>query len=471
MTPPPRAIRPLIFCGALLLFLAIFKGDGGYHDLVYYLDDAEGLWLRGDMARPEEFEEVEAPDGTVTERPVYSQYALGLAFISGPFVLAAHALERLSNGWIRARPVAVLIIPILGALSALLLFEIGRALNVSLRASLWAAIVFILGTPVLTFVRLFYTETAIVFFLLLAVWAFLKALASPAPFRALTWTLLAGAGLAGAGACHYAEGVTVTLLWLVMAGTFAFVAPSQPDHSRVLKVIALSAAPLLAVSSILYVNYLRRGHFFDTGYGSDVAEISARNLSYNWRYFFFAVENKLKLGLLVRSPWIVLSAAALVLWKRHDGSHWLRRALLVGALSQTLFWMSYAMLGFSPIRYLYPATGALTIGLLCLGHALEARWHTRGLYITGALLIVLNLILFIIGDDRNQTFLYAPDESHSLLFYTWYMRAFPMGITDGYGTPPGRAQWMVLIVLTSLGISCLAHAWRIILKFNLKDTD
>ena len=51
------ARRHLIFLGAFLLFLTFFKGDGGYHDPVNYLDDAEGLWLRGDMSRPDEIDD------------------------------------------------------------------------------------------------------------------------------------------------------------------------------------------------------------------------------------------------------------------------------------------------------------------------------------------------------------------------------------------------------------------------------
>ena len=466
-----RSTRLFIFLGAFLLFLTFFKGDGGYHDLVYYLDDAQGLWLRGDMARPDEFEEIDQPDGSVVERPVYSQYALGLAFVSGPFVLLGRGLERLTNGAIHARTVAVLIIPLLGALSALLLFEIGRALNVSASASMWAATLFVLGTPALTFTRLFYTETAIVFFLLFAVWAFLKTQdRTLSPWRALLWSLLAGAGLAGAGACHYAEGVTVAMLWLGMAGTFLLINEIRPDRSRVLNVFALSTLPILAVSTILYVNYLRRGHFLDTGYSSDVAEISLKNIGYNWRYFFFAVETKVKLGLFLRSPWIVLGAAALLASQRDAKSIWLRRALVAAGLLQTLFWMSYAMLGFSPVRYLYPTTGMLSVALLCLGAQIEALWRMRGLYLSGLLLIACNLYFFFAGDDRNLSLMFAPD-THALSLYSWYMRPFPNGILDGYGTELGVRQWFVLFTLAGFGIFCLAHAWFRILRAKLNHTD
>ena len=103
-------------------------------------------------------------DGSVKRYAVYNQYSLGLAFVSGPFVLIGHALDKITNGLIGARSFAVLIIPVMSALSALLIYEIGLLLGASARASVWGAIVFAAGTPQLTFARLFYTEVAVIFF-------------------------------------------------------------------------------------------------------------------------------------------------------------------------------------------------------------------------------------------------------------------------------------------------------------------
>jgi hypothetical protein len=461
-----RNIRWLIFFGALFLFLTFFKGDGGYHDLVYYMDDAQGLWLRGDMSRPDEFEEVDTPDGPV-ERPVYSQYSLGLAFIAGPFVWLGRGVEWLSSGGIDGRTVAALLIPVLGALSAVLLYEIGLELNVSARANLWAAIIFTAGTPMLTFTRLFYTETAVVFFLLLAIWSFLNALSAGSPFKSAVWSLLAGAGLAGAGACHYSQGVLVFFLWIGMAGAFFFEQKIRREQGpamagRVLNVVALSMVPILAVGALLLVNYLRRGHALDTGYGGDVGELSVRNIAYNWRYFFFAIETKLKLGLLVRNPWIPVGVLLLATWP-HAASRSLRAALIAGALLQTLFWMTYPMLGFSPLRYLQSVTGALSVGLLCLGHKIDERWRGQGLLIVGILLVAWNCIFFFIGDDRNLALMRAP-ESGEWLMYSWYMRPFPPGISDGYGTPPGALQWFILGLLVLASVAAWTAAWRKISK-------
>lgn len=488
MKPPPdskvqpRRGRWLIFCGALLIFLAFYKGDGGYHDLVYYLDDAEGLWLRGDMARPGETEEVDLPDGTTAERPVYSQYSLGLAFVSGPFVLLSHGVERLTGGAVSARKLAVLIIPIFGALAALLLYEIGCELDISPRARLWAVIIFIAGTPILTFVRLFYTETAIVFFVLLAIWAFLKTQTAPgdrtrtpSPTRQILWSLLGGAGLALAGACHYAEGPLVATLWLGMTGTLLFgekvyTPPFRPTFGgRVLNVVALSGAPLLAVATILFVNYLRRGHALDTGYASDVGEIHLSNVfDHNWRYFFWAKETKIKLGLFARDLWIAPGIILLWLGTLHSRSRWLRRALIVGALLQTVFWMCYAMLGFSPVRYLMPAVGALSVALLALGHWIDRWMKTPGLVAAGLVLIAWNLFWFFSGDDRNLSLLRSPD-THEFLMYTWYMQPFTNGLTDGYGTPPGLMQWFLLGALVLCGSLCLTKAALVLSCEDLQD--
>jgi len=92
-------MRAYFFAGTLLIFLAFYKGDGGYHDLVNYLDDAQGLWLHGDMRRVSGTEDEELSDGRIVEHPTYdySQYSLGLAFVSGPFVLLAKAVDLITS--------------------------------------------------------------------------------------------------------------------------------------------------------------------------------------------------------------------------------------------------------------------------------------------------------------------------------------------------------------------------------------
>ena len=487
----PSGIRLLIFCGTLLLFLAFFKGEGGYHDLVNYLDDAEGLWLRGDMSRPDETEEVELPDGNVIERPVYSQYSLGLAFISGPFVLLGHGLERMTNGAIGARSFTVLIIPIMSALSALLIYDIGRLLGAGAKVSVWAALMFAAGTPQLTFARQFFTEAAVIFFVLAALWAFLRSVSGPTPARAPLWALAAGAGLAGAGACHYAEGPLVAALCTGMVLSYILVARPNSNEGlkgvkqpatglfrtfqlssvgplarfsvarRIVCINALGLVPMLAVGAILYVNYLRRGKLFDTGYGDDVDDLGVHNIAFNCHYLFYRVESQLKLGLFVRNPWIPAAVILFLLWGRRPGSWPVRWALIAGAALEAVFWMSYGHLGYSPLRYFQPVTGVLAVTLVCLGAGIESRLPRWGLCVSGALLIAYNVVWFVLGDDHSRPMMFSPAPGDGkLLIYSWYMRPFPEGITDGYGTPPGIVQWMVLGSCLIGAAICLGLAWR-----------
>jgi len=128
------------------------------------------------------------------------------------------------------------------------------------------------------------------------------------------------------------------------------------------------------------------------------------------------------------------------------------------------------MLGFSPVRYLYPTTGLLSVALLCLGAWIESRWRTLGLYLSGFVFIACNLYFFFSGDDRNLPLTNVPD-THTLFIYAWYMRPFPPGIQDGFGTELGVIQAVVLFTLVGFGISCLGHVWIRILRVNINQID
>jgi len=137
----------------------------------------------------------------------------------------------------------------------------------------------------------------------------------------------------------------------------------------------------------------------------------------------------------------------------------LRVALLTGIVLQVLFWMSYSMLAFSPVRYFEPATGVLAIGLIFFGAWIERKWGRWGLTAVGLVLIAWNLMFFFMNDDHNAPFAYDGPQS-PLLIYTWYMEPFRNGLTDGYGTPVGFAQWCALVVLLSAGFGCLTISFR-----------
>ena len=147
-------------------------------------------------------------------------------------------------------------------------------------------------------------------------------------------------------------------------------------------------------------------------------------------------------------------------------SNTLRYALVAGALQQIGLWMCYEILGFSPLRYFQPVTGALAVGLVCLGQKLDAIFPRAGLYVSGAVLLAFNAYWFILGDDHNRPILSSPNpaDSGSWLIYTWYMKPFPPEMSDGYGTPPGALQWIVLASCIAGAAWCFGVAWRLIVN-------
>jgi len=70
----------------------VWKGDGGYRDLGEYLNNTENLWLKGDLSKPGN------PDDIT--------YILGIEVLSGPFALAGAAIDKISGGLIGVRSIA-----------------------------------------------------------------------------------------------------------------------------------------------------------------------------------------------------------------------------------------------------------------------------------------------------------------------------------------------------------------------------
>lgn len=412
-----------LFLGLLLIYMAFWKGEGGYRDLGEYLDIAEGLWLRGDTSIP-------GQPGS------YYRFAPGLPFLSGPLVLLGAALQNISPA-LSPRMLGALTVPLLGALACALLYRITRLLKCSARVSLWICLLLGLGSPLLTYAKLYYAETAVLFCIALALYAWLRAEAAP---RAWPWTLLAGAGLAGAVACKYEHLLLVAPLALGMAVELLKSEP-QPGNRKNAAFAAFATVPVLAAAALLWMNQAHFGHPLRTGY-EDVAE---RNIAPS-----HAPGNLLYLGQwLLRVPWVVLALVFLprVLKKRRA----LLWGLALGLLALEMLWLSFASLSIFPIKYTLPMLAPLAVGLCGLGNALEARWPRRGLVYAGLALVLWNLGFFLTGDDGSAAFTLDPE--HDLQSYVWY--SAPGG--GDYGSPAGAAQLAVLALLLAAGAVCL---WR-----------
>ena len=427
-----------LFLGILVLFLAIWKGDGGYRDLGEYLSNAENMWLKGDLSKP-------------GEPGKYFIHPLGIAFLSGPFVLAGAAIERISGGAIGHRSIAALSIPVFSALACLLLYETGRELRLSPLVSFWGAVMFGLATPLLSFTRLYFGEGGIALSICLANWAFLRARRASGR-ETFWWALLAGTGLAGATACHFNNIFISGLLWLAMAVSFYFSSRTESLSSRVNSIIAMTVIPILAGAALLYMNWRRFGSPLNTGYSTLLTNynhpISVTNIPSNLQY--------LELW-LIRVPWAIPALLLLKkLWPRERA--W-AIGLALAAITQVVFFLCYIGLPFFPIRYPQSAVILLSVGLLLLGEEFWRRWGARGLIYSALAMLLWNAGHFIRATDSSstQTFSITPD-NQSIRAYVWYMEPQGSGLT--FGSPMGPLQWVILTILVLVGGTLLATGAR-----------
>ncbi|MBI1852327.1 MAG: hypothetical protein HYR85_18460 [Planctomycetes bacterium] len=450
--PSQRPVAPWLFAGLLLCYLAVWKGDGGYLDLREYLDNAERIWLKGDLADPP------APGEAPTAPKRYSRFSLGLPFLSGPFVYVGALIERVSNGALGTRAITALAVPVFAALAGMLLYEIGQQTGCSASVSLWAALIFGLGSPLVSYARLYYAEMGLAFCLFLALWAHLRGCAT-AGRSGVAWTLLAGTGLAGAFACHYTSVLLVACVWLGLAGAI-LVDRSGSRRLQLARTAALAAAPCLTGAALLWLNYVHYGSPFRTGYDPYHGPEMDR---------LFVPSNlpghlSLLLAWLVRVPWIV---PVLVLWMlRSPSAHpgkglalrlW-RVGISLGFSLQLVFWLLFYYFPVFWMRYLMPLVALAAVGLPLLGETLARRWPRRGLTYAACALIAWNLLGVLHGDDGSRPVFAAADGS--LQMYVWYMQPFEPGKAEGFGTPAGATQAAVFILLAAAGSAALVLALR-----------
>lgn len=430
-----RIICRCLFAGLLLIFLSVWKGDGGYLDLRQYLDNAENLWLKGDLALPAEAGQARR----------YYIHPLGSAFMSGPFVLLGAAIEKLSGGAIGGRNLAAFGIPVYGTLACLLLYCTGRQLNLPAQVCVWTAWMLGLGSTFLSYTRLFFTEVPMVFCICLAGWAFVHARRT----GSLRWTLLCGAGLAGIAACHFNSTFISIGLWTGMSYALFRNASCQLAVSRFRLIAALSLIPALTAAILAYMNKVRFGHPFSTGYESLLAGLehpfSLSNIPKNFPNFLFWLYHNIW---VLPAAWFLRKA-----WRVERG--WSLGIILASVL-HLAFMQTYISLRTFPLRHPLPVVAVLSVGLLFFGEWLWRRWQWRGLVYSGLVLCAWNLALFIRADDGTQTF-WANPRDGSLNCYAWYMA--PAGV-DTFGTPMSAPQWAAFLACAIVGMGLSLAAAR-----------
>jgi hypothetical protein len=435
LAPPRPDLRPVasnLFAGSLLVFLAFFGGSGGYSDLQEYLDDAQRLWLKGDVRVTE-------------DPPTYTRFAPGLPLVSGPFVWAGRLLSLASGGAIRERGVIALAVPLLAAASLVLFFCWARARGARARIAVWSTMVLALGSPFLMFTHWYYAEMLVLASLLLFLWGGLQAQRTDRP---LAW-MAAGIGIALMPIAHTAWAPASIALWLGMLATAA--GDPAAGGRRWKRALLLTAAPAVSAAAILWINTSRFGSPFTTGYHAQLASEVPTFLQAS-----YVPGNLLAMAQwLVRTPWLApaLVLTALFAWRERR-----RTGLAIGlALAvQTGVWLCYRYLPLYTNRFLLPLMILATPGLPHLGEWIGQRYPRRGPVLSMGFFI-LCAASWLLQDDNFRPF-YFSGVTGELRCCTWYMR--PQPDPTLLGSTAGIVQIALLIGLVAGGSALLIRAWR-----------
>ena len=404
-------------------FGALYKGEphGGYEDLRDYFADAERLWLQFDLRISD------APEAK------YSRYPLGLAILSGPGVYAGEAIEYLTGGHVGRRAVMGLIVPLAAVLASMLIYEIALMISASERVALWSGVVFSLGSPLLTYGRLFYTDVLVLFFVLLTAWAWLRYTETGLVY----WLWVGGGALAGTFVCHYATILLVGGLWLAFA--LSVVRSSNPARWR--GVAALSLALSVAVGGLLCLNAYRHGNPFRSGYDYGYAEE---------RLPMFVLSSvPISLAALGRVFWRVpwmLPALCFVprLFRVNRTLAW---GVCLAFGMQATFWLTFPEYIRFYLRYALPLMALLALALPLIPMSAARKGGPTGsrmLLYSGLVLIMWNIGFFLSGDDVFPSFFLDPRESNPLpRCHVWYMEPLPPD-SRLWGSVMGPVQYAVL---------------------------
>lgn len=477
MPPHLRLIRRWLVAGLALIFCAVYKGPGGYVDQDEYMEMAEQFWLHGSLVAPILPTTSVPPAALPPAR--YHRYPIGLALVSAPFVWAGALGEAVSGGWLAERTVLCLSIPVFALLACALLFSFATDPRCGVQApastGLAASLVFGLGSALLNYQRLYYAETAVVLFLMLALYSTLRSTIAPASHR---WPFVTGLALAMALLCHYSDGFLVAGLGL--GALLKTMTRSAPARQRLSQTAALLAAPLVGATLLAALNAHRFGGIFSFGYTRFVAPqaVDWAYLSQNVKHVLFVIARVawllpalLLMGLAIptKSPAAdgPATPATNALPKIPAA---LGFCLALGCVAQGLFWLCFQFFGMYPLRYSLPLTAAAAPGLILFVAHLQQRWPQFGWRIITGVLLLWSTVFFLYLDcnfmapliqdgDCGLRAFYRDPHDNGLRFYVWYMQA---GEATGQrmfiGTAPGVVQWAVLGMLLAAGSAALARA-------------
>jgi hypothetical protein len=432
----PSRIRLYLALGLISIFLSVWMGEPhrGYADISEYLDNAESLWLRTPGKDP----------SLGSER-----YPIGLVILSGPFVYAGAAAEHIFPGHSVRRSVIAFIVPVLSVLACLLLYEIGCLLGFSAHISLWAALIFGVGSTFLTFTRIYYTDVGTIFSIFLAFWSYLRSRLSA--HRSAHWCFLSGLALSGVTLCHYGAFSASIALWIGFS-----LALLRSERRELSSWMTLCAGGVLGALTLLIWNYAHFGHPLKFGYFDAFAFKSAPLFSLR-----YIPENAQKMAAAaMRNIWLVPAIGFIFAERRRNSA--LYNSLMIALAIQCIVWLCCSQYRMFSCRYLLPIVATGAVGLLSMGAWFERISQTRGLFYSGLVLVLSNAVLFIRGDDVWPSFFIDTRRGNDVRCHLWYMSPFsPEELQQQFwGTRVGPLQLIVFSVFVVAGLIFLALAFQ-----------
>lgn len=422
-----------LWLGVFVLFLAFWKGDGGYLDLQEQLVDAKNLWTYGNL-------QLRTPEGVPLEPPQYNRYATGLAIFSGPMVLIGRVLGAIFGDVVNQYALIALFVPLVGAFGAVFLYRLARGLNASNRVAVFTVLIFTTGGLLLSQTRFFYAEVPLTVCVLAALAWTLEAKCE----QSIQKALFAGAAL-GAGTLFHVAAIVLTAPLAVLLALYLWA--NGRNWRYAFSVLALLAA---GVCVVFLLNTWRYGSPLNSEYDSHHSigrDLLAIQLLPQQIEF---------LGqMLLRVAWLVPATVFLFVAALNSKEWLLFSGVGVLLLLQWFFWTTFGGLTMFPVRYFGPCLALAAVGLCLLLKWLE-RMGTRSLMYSTVLLVSVGLLMILRGDDGQPPL--VPDGSGGLHGNFWFA---PPQTPRALDAPLGAAQWFAFSGLLLISTALLRSAYRL----------
>lgn len=361
-------IRIGIFLTCLFFYLAFWNGKGVSVDGIVMFHYAKSLLFQRSL--------VMNPPVVWGQEFTVSHWPIGLTLAYMPFLWLLVKLPWLSSNRIIKIPYeagvdfsnkyfndpayqyASLLHPLVTAISAVLVFELGRLLGLSNKKSIAAALVFGLASPAAVYTRFDYAQPLASMFILAAVVCVMKARGGS--------RLLLLLGGAAAGLAVLTRPETLIIPGLPLCLVVYTITPARDGQNRwfsgvrLINLLRFGIPLLLGVLAVLWWNDLRFGSWTDTGYSGEINRFVLL-----WDRFLPALVANLVSpgrGIFIFFPLSLLSVAGIFsLGRRDPWSGWLLGTVIAGSWLMYSAWYQWAAgISWGP-RFLIPLMPYLAV--------------------------------------------------------------------------------------------------------------